>query len=77
MALVGEQDFGKFSHIGTVTHEFGHQLGMSDQYTVTPPKPDRNSLMCHGGSNGPGRNGACPAPISPIYKISKGWLYLQ
>jgi len=67
-----------FTHIGIYAHEFGHNLGFLDEYEV----PDGNHpsglkyfcLMANGIYNGPDRKSACPATLSPWWRIEYGWL---
>ncbi len=66
-----------FTHIGTYLHEFGHNLGFYDEYNPqTLGSPDINyfCLMSYGAYNGPDRKGACPATLSPWYRIDRGWV---
>jgi M6 family metalloprotease-like protein len=66
-----------FTHIGTYLHEFGHNLGFYDEYNPqTLGSTDINyfCLMSYGSYNGPDRKGACPATLSPYYRIDKEWI---
>lgn len=70
-----------FSHIGTYAHEFGHDIGFGDEYASRERYNDDGrtclfnfDLMAWGIYNGPDRKGACPATLSPYYRIDKGWI---
>ncbi len=60
-----------FGRIGVHCHEFGHLIGIG--HTTT----SRAGIMDAGRRNGPvlnGSNGSAPAPLSPTWRIIKGWL---
>ncbi len=78
-----------FTHMGVYAHEFGHNLGFHDEYHLGSPGYSIESqiqqedgktcainfdLMGWGLFNGPERKGACPATLSPFYRIDKNWL---
>ena len=66
-----------FSHIGTFAHEFGHTLGFWDEYrSGDDGQTDLLNfcLMAYGLRNGPDRKAACPATLSPYYRLEKLWL---
>ncbi len=75
--IIGEtEDYftPKFTNIGVHCHELGHgAFGFADEY-----KGDTNTynynLMSQGNMNGGSWKGACPAPISALYKVRKGWV---
>lgn len=77
MIVMGETESKltpKFTNIGTHCHELGHgAFGFADEY-----KGDTDtwywSLMSKGNYNGGNWKGACPAPISALYKVRRGWV---
>ncbi len=71
--IVSEKYNGTFGHIGTHCHELGHSFfQLWDQYEgYAPADPTRFALMSTGVYNGPNGKGACPAPISAIYKYDR------
>jgi hypothetical protein len=79
--LVG-QNLVAFAHMGTYAHEFGHNLGFQDEYCsrgACGPYSGNTclftyDLMAWGIYNGPDRKGACPATLSPYYRIQKSWV---
>ena len=74
----GDLQDKSFTHIGIYLHEFGHNLGFLDEYQG----PDGNHpsdlkyfcLMARGIYNGPDRKSACPATLSPWWRIEYEWL---
>lgn len=75
---VGERFPNLFKHIGTHAHEFGHTIGLPDEYEPVSNSDDFVGdffdLMNLGGQNGPIRNGDrgnCPALISPYYRLDE------
>ncbi|NIT61371.1 MAG: hypothetical protein GWN00_35745, partial [Aliifodinibius sp.] len=78
----GERDWQRFKHIGIHAHEFGHTIGLPDEYE---PLPNGDYLMdffdimnggAHNGPPGSASNvaydrGQCPALISPYYRIDE------
>jgi len=70
----GERDLRGigFSHIGIHAHEFGHTIGMPDEYLANF---DYFDLMNVGNKNGPSEqsrfSGECPALINPFYRINR------
>ena len=71
--IMGEMEWGKFAHMGSHTHEFGHHFGAADEYRGII-NPYRYCLMAEGDQNGPDRHFECPAPFSPYYRIKYGWV---
>ena len=68
-----------FSHIGVHSHEFGHILGLGDQY-YAPYDYGLWGLMANGGNKGGDNNsqrGNNPAPIVPQQRYELGWLSFQ
>jgi len=70
----GERNIAYFHHIGTHAHEFGHTIGLPDEYG--PNTGDFFDLMNFGSNNGPNPGndydlGSCPALISPYYRIEE------
>jgi len=66
-----------FTHIGIYAHEFGHNIGFNDEYEGDGNHPSDLKyfcLMARGIYNGPERKSACPATLSPYYRILYGWL---
>ncbi len=68
-----------FTHIGIYAHEFGHTIGFYDEYTNGTGELGGTNLynfcsMGYGIYNGPDRKGACPATVSPWYRIEYGWI---
>lgn len=65
-----------FNHIGTHLHEFGHTIGFDEEYSSDDGMTDLlvYDVMAWGLYNGPGRKGACPATLSPYYRIQKRWV---
>jgi len=74
-----------FTHIGVYLHEFGHNLGFSDEYwsslnELIDPGEDGGTqqynfdLMAWGIYNGPLVKGECPATLSPYYRIRNNWV---
>jgi M6 family metalloprotease-like protein len=71
-----------FAHMGTYAHEFGHNIGFQDEYCSRGSCGIYSGntcllnfdLMAWGLYNGPDRKGACPATLSPWYRIDKGWI---
>ncbi|MBI4546467.1 MAG: T9SS type A sorting domain-containing protein [Ignavibacteriae bacterium] len=65
-----------FTHFGWTAHEFGHLIGFYDEYCGTCNGTDlfNYDLMAGGVNNGPFRKGACPASLSPYYRLSMGWI---
>ena len=67
-----------FSHIGTFAHEFGHTLGFWDEYEgegeLGQTTLNNFCLMATGLRNGTDRKAACPATLSPWYRLDKLWL---
>ncbi len=77
----GKEIYGagkSITHIGIYAHEFGHTIGLFDEYYPFGDDGDTDllnfCLMARGIFNGPDRKGACPATLSPYYRISIGWL---
>jgi M6 family metalloprotease-like protein len=75
----GLSDEKSFTHIGTYAHELAHTFGLYDEYDL--PGSDASEtdlynfcLMAYGIRNGPDRKAACPATLSPYYRIAYGWL---
>jgi len=70
----GERDMIErgFSHLGIHAHEFGHTIGMPDEYLANY---DYFDLMNVGDKNGPFEesplSGQCPSTINPFYRINK------
>lgn len=77
-----------FTHIGVYAHEFGHNLGLPEEYVNDPHGEQRLidytegggtdtynfDLMSWGLYNGPLRKGECPATLSPYHRIKKHWI---
>jgi M6 family metalloprotease-like protein len=69
-----------FTHIGIYAHELGHTFGLYDEYAPWGFGEYGESdiynfcLMAWGIYNGPDRRGACPATLSPYYRIDRDWL---
>ena len=76
-----------FTHIGIYAHEFGHNIGLHDEYYNDHPYPIdwppydgyptdiyNFCLMAFGIYNGPLSKGECPATLSPYYRIDKKWI---
>jgi len=67
-----------FTHIGIYAHELAHTFGLFDEYNTS--YNDTNilnfCLMAYGLRNGPDRKAACPATLSPYYRVNYGWLPL-
>jgi M6 family metalloprotease-like protein len=64
-----------FTNIGIYGHEFGHTIGFYDEYNDSSETNLHNfCLMAHGLKNGPDSKAACPATLSPWYRIDKGWI---
>jgi|GEM_PF-2530951 len=69
-----------FANIGTHMHEFGHTIGMSDQYN-TPIDPNNwcsRSYGCYNGDQiGFQMNHTCPASLNPFWRAaSYGWIQM-
>jgi len=81
--LTGSQNV-TFTHIGTISHEFGHDLGFKDEYgssgndsiynDCSCSNTGKYDLMAYGLYNGPQSKGECPASIDPYYRVSSGWV---
>ncbi len=76
--LVGSgNEKGKLTGIGTVSHEFGHAMGLPDFYDTDYDKNGRSaalydySLMSSGSHNG---NGRIPPYLNVLERILLGWL---
>ncbi len=68
---------GDLSNIGTLAHEFGHDLGLPDLYDVTPAERhfvDHWGLMAAGSWNGPLGLGEQPAHMMGWCKTEMGWV---
>jgi len=68
-----------FSHIGVHSHEFGHILGLGDQY-YAPYDYGLWGLMANGGNKGgdnDSQRGNNPAPIVPQQRHDLEWLSFQ
>jgi M6 family metalloprotease-like protein len=68
---------GDLSHIGTLAHEFGHDLGLPDLYDVTPAEEhfvDHWGLMAAGSWNGPLGLGDQPSHMMGWCKTELGWV---
>lgn len=65
-----------FTHIGIYAHEFGHNLGINDEYSGYYEYTDilNYCLMGHGIYNGPLEKGECPATLSPYHRLNKNWV---
>jgi M6 family metalloprotease-like protein len=67
-----------FTHIGLYAHEFGHTLGLNDEYIGLGEDGATDlynfCLMTWGSRNGPDRKGACPATLSPYQRIKNFWV---
>lgn len=66
-----------YTHIGLYTHEFGHTIGLNDEYIGGYAQDGTDlfnfCLMAWGSRNGPDRKGECPATLSPYYRILNSW----
>ncbi|MFX0077659.1 MAG: M6 family metalloprotease domain-containing protein [Candidatus Hermodarchaeota archaeon] len=68
---------GDLSNIGTLAHEFGHDLGLPDLYDATPAEEhfvDHWGLMAAGSWNGPLILGGQPAHMMGWCKTELGWV---
>ena len=67
---LAEDSGTKIAPIGTVCHEYGHQLGAPDYYcpNYTYPGTGRWDVMCTGSRNGFNIDGRCPAHHNPYTK---------
>ncbi len=69
---------GGFSSIGTHCHEFGHMLGLPDQYSEVPGQGMELGIWClmaNGEDGATGRaSGHMPLHPCPWCKIQVGWL---
>ncbi|MBE0572623.1 MAG: hypothetical protein IH618_13855 [Ignavibacteriaceae bacterium] len=67
-----------FTHIGIYAHELAHTFGLYDEYPNDYEDGETNlfnfCLMAYGIYNGPDRKAACPATLSPYYRINYEWL---
>ena len=76
-----------FTHIGIYAHEFGHNIGLHDEYYIENPYPIdwppyngyptdiyNFCLMAFGIYNGPLSKGECPATLSAYNRIDKKWV---
>jgi|WetSurMetagenome_2_1015567.scaffolds.fasta_scaffold31694_2 M6 family metalloprotease-like protein len=73
----GDLSEKSFTHIGIYDHEFGHTIGLCDEYSGRDDgRTDLRNfcLMGWGIYNGPSRKASCPATLSPYYRISYGWI---
>lgn len=74
-----EVNAATFTHIGVHCHEFGHILGLGDQYYY-PYTYGLWGLMGNGGNKGGNSDnlrGNNPAPIVPKQRYDLGWLTFQ
>ncbi len=66
-----------FTHIGVYLHEFGHTIGLNDEYDGRGEDGHTHlfnfCLMAGGMYNVPDRKAACPATLSPFYRILYDW----
>ena len=74
MYVMGKQDYNNFSHIGVHAHEFGHAAFCAHDEYDGIYDPHNWDLMAYGSDNGPDMHGACPAPLSPPYRIHYDWV---
>lgn len=68
-----------FTHIGIYLHELAHTFGLYDEYSFSDYEDGKTDLlnfclMAYGIYNGPDRKAACPATLSPYYRINYEWL---
>jgi M6 family metalloprotease-like protein len=68
-----------FTHIGIYAHEFGHNIGYNDEYVGGYDDKGGTDLlnfclMAWGIYNGPESKAACPATLSPWYRIDNNWV---
>jgi M6 family metalloprotease-like protein len=72
----GLSDEKSFTHIGIYAHELAHTFGLYDEYPLTSNDTEilNFCLMAYGLRNGPDRKAACPATLSPYYRINYEWL---
>jgi M6 family metalloprotease-like protein len=68
-----------FTHIGIYLHELAHTFGLYDEYWDGFGEDGFTDilnfcLMSYGIYNGPDRKGACPATLSPWYRLEYSWL---
>lgn len=70
---IGERYKRRFIHIGLNAHEFGHTIGLYDEYIPGGfgGTGDWFDLMSLAAYNGRGNRGGCPALINPYYRIEK------
>jgi|GEM_PF-2046857 len=69
----GEDPKAIFSNIGTHCHEFGHCLGFEDLYDKGIP----TKYWCLMGNGWAIYDQACPAPINPYFRKSRGWISVK
>ena len=74
MYVMGEQDYNHFSHIGVHAHEFAHAAFCAHNEYDGIYDSKHWDLMASGSDNGPDKHGACPAPLSPPYRIHYEWV---